>query len=78
MSKAVSYKGFDIVKRHDGSYAVYDYAWWPDEVLDSDPAANAAWLEGTEGWRAKGWQVVHVATNFRAAHNWIYNMLKVK
>ena len=73
MSKAVSYQGFDIVKRWDGSYVVYDFGWWPDEVLDADPDANAAWLAGTEGWRVKGWQVVHVAGNFRAAHDWAYH-----
>ena len=76
MSKCVTYKGFDIVKRHDGSFAVYDYAWWPDEYLDADPEANARWLDATEGWRAKGWIVVHVANNFRAAHNWVYNVMK--
>lgn len=76
MSKAVSYRGFDIVKRHDGSFAVYDYAWWPDPHLDDDPEANARWLEATEGWRAKGWIVVHVAPTFRAAHNWAYNVTR--
>ncbi len=58
---AFSFKGFDIVQRHDNSWAAYDYAWWPDEYLDANPEANAAWLEATGGWRAKGWQVVRTA-----------------
>jgi hypothetical protein len=77
MSKAISYRGFDITRRIDGSYAVWDMGWWPDEELDSNPELNAQWLEATGGWRAKGWQVVHVAPTFRAAHNWAYNVTRI-
>jgi hypothetical protein len=76
MSKSKHFRGFDIVQRCDGSYAVYDYAWWPDSELDSDPALNAKWLEATGGWRAKGWQVVYVAKSYREAHNWCYHAAK--
>jgi hypothetical protein len=69
---AANVKGFDVVRRVDGSYAVYDYAWWPDEYLDADPEANADYLEGTQGWRAKGWQVVHVAANMSDAKAWCH------
>lgn len=71
MSKnTVSLHGFDIVRRHDASFAVYDYAWWPDPDLDDDPERNARWLAATEGWRAKGWQVVHVAPTLASARAW--------
>ncbi len=76
MSKSTTYQGFDIVKRIDGSFAVYDYGWHPDEVLDADPEANMRWLQATRGWRAKSWQVVHVAGNYRDAHNWCYHAAK--
>lgn len=76
MSKTVSYQGFDLVRRYDNSVAVYDYCWYPDEYLDSNPEANADYLRRTEGWRAKGWIIVHVARNFREAHNWVYNVTK--
>lgn len=76
MSKVHRYQGFEIVKRHDGRYAVYDYAWWPDEYLDNNPEANDAWLEATEGWRAKGWLQVHVADDLRRAHDWAYRCNK--
>lgn len=72
-----TYKGFDIVERHDGSFAVYDYAWWPDEELDNDPEANARWLEATGGYRAKGWIIVHVAPTLRRAHNWAHNTARM-
>jgi hypothetical protein len=70
---SISYQGFDIVKRIDGRYVVYDYCWWPDPDLDADPEANARWLEATGGWRAKGWLPVYVAANFREARNWAYH-----
>lgn len=76
MSKSSNYQGFDIVKRFDGSFAVYDYAWWPDEYLDADPEVNEDYLTRTRGWRAKGWQVVHVAGTYRDAHNWCYHAAK--
>lgn len=63
--------GFEVVRRIDGSFAIYDLAWWPDPFLDSDPLANSYWLDGTGGWRAKGWIVVHVAPTFQRAINWI-------
>ena len=62
--------GFDIVKRHDGSFAVYDYGWWPDEYLDANPKANREYLRATGGWRAKGWVIVTVCDTFKAAATW--------
>lgn len=76
MTNSISYQGFDIVRRFDNSFAVYDYAWWPDEFLDSEPEANERWLEATGGWRAKGWQVVHVAPTLAAARHWAYLTVK--
>lgn len=70
MTNTVSHKGFDITKRVDGSFAVYDYAWWPDGELDSDPEHNEIYLQNTQGWRAKGWQVVHVASSLASARDW--------
>ena len=70
MSKYVAVDGFHIVCRFDGSWAVYDYAWWPDEYLDNDPVANKKYLTRTKGWRAKGWIVVHVAGEFAEAKRW--------
>jgi hypothetical protein len=67
--------GFNISQRaYDGAYIVSDYAWWPDDYLDSNPEAQRRWLEGTRGWRAKGWIIVHVAKTFRDAKTWCYNM----
>lgn len=69
-----SFKGFDIVCRPgDGSWAVYDYGWWPDPYLDNDLEANEYWLEATGGWRSKGWQVVAVMPSYQAARTWAYN-----
>jgi len=65
--------GFEIVKRFDNSFAVYDFAHWPDSYLDSDPEANEDWLWATGGWRAKGWQVVHVASSLPHAMKWATN-----
>lgn len=62
--------GFDIVRRFDGCYNVYDYAWWPDDYLDNDMEANYQWLTATFGWRAKGWHTVHVAPTQRDAITW--------
>jgi hypothetical protein len=76
VSKIHRYQGFEITKRIDGCYAVWDYAWWPDEILDADPEANRRWLEATEGWRAKGWIQVHVAPDLKRAHDWAYKMSK--
>lgn len=70
MSKSTNFLGFDLVQRHDGSIAVYDYGWWPDEYLDAHPRNNRRWLQATEGWRAKGWIIVHVTTSFTAARKW--------
>lgn len=72
MTTIANVKGFDIACRYDGSYAVYDYAWWPDEYLDTNPEANAAYLAGTQGWRAKGWQVVAVLPTLAAAKSWCH------
>lgn len=66
----VPLNGFEIVKRHDNSFAVYDYGWWPDPYLDEDEEANADYLHRTGGWRAKGWQVVHVAPTLPNAVAW--------
>lgn len=63
--------GYDIVRRHDNSVAIYDYAWWPDPYLDSDIKAHNNYLNATGGWRAKGWIVVHVTDSIRAARAWI-------
>ena len=67
----MNYMGFDISRRIDGRYAVWDYGWYPDDYLDADPEANRKWLRGTMGWRAKGWVLVYVAKNYRDAHDWI-------
>jgi hypothetical protein len=66
--------GYEIVRRFDGSYAVYDYCWWPDPVLDNNPELNQLWLDMTGGWRAKGWIVVHVAPTFGRAVRWIHGL----
>lgn len=76
MSSTVSYRDFDIARRWDGLYNIWDYAWWPDDYLDADPAALDRWLQGTHGWRAKGWQVVHVARTPHEARTWINSILK--
>lgn len=71
MSKTnIRINGFDIVRRHDNSIAVYDYGWWPDADLDADPDLNAAYLEATGGYRKKGWQIVRIFHSLREACNW--------
>ena len=70
MSNSITLNDFDVARRVDGSFAIYDYCWWPDADLDADPELNEVWLEGTLGWRAKGWQVVHVASTLHAAKVW--------
>ncbi len=70
MPDSFTVAGFDVSLRFDGLYNVWDFGWWPDDYLDSDPEANADWLDRTEGWRAKGWQVVHVAASPREAREW--------
>jgi hypothetical protein len=78
MSKSINFHGYDISKRIDGSYAVWDYCWYPDEYLDADPEANRKWLQQTQGWRAKGWVLVHVADNFRSAHDWVHKVVTAR
>ena len=75
-TNTVSFHDFDLAKRYDNSVAIYDYGWWPDAELDADPALNARYLNGTWGWRAKGWQVVHVTSTFAEAKGWIEEMMK--
>jgi len=70
MPDSFTIEGFDVVKRFDGSYAVYDFGWHPDPKLDADPELNEQWLERTQGWRAKSWQVVHVASSPVEAREW--------
>jgi hypothetical protein len=70
MSSPVRVNGFEITKRFDGSYAVYDFGWWPDEDLDNNPELLASYLESTGGWRAKGWILVNVLPSYRLAHEW--------
>lgn len=62
--------GFEIVKRYDNSFAVYDYGWWPDDYLDNNPEADEEYRYYTGGWRAKGWQVVHVTHSLPLALKW--------
>lgn len=62
--------GFEAVKRHDGSVAIYDYCWWPDDLLDTIPERNEEWLMRTGGWRAKGWIIVTVVQSFKEALDW--------
>lgn len=61
--------GFDIVERFDGSWAVYDYRWWPDDYLDNEPGANAKFLSRTGGWRKAGWIIVKVCGNLEDARS---------
>lgn len=67
-------QGYEIVKRFDGSYAIYDWGWWPDDELDADPDLNDAYLYSTYGWRASGWVVVHVAPTYKRALAWINHL----
>jgi len=69
-SNCIELHGFEIVKRVDGQFNVWDMGWWPDPELDDYPDRLTRWLEGTEGWRAKGWQVVHVAPTLPLARMW--------
>jgi hypothetical protein len=62
-----SINGYDIVTRWDGSFAVHDFCWWPDEELDSDPLFNEEYLYLTGGYRKKGWVLTFVASSFDEA-----------
>jgi hypothetical protein len=78
MSAVRNINGFDIVKRYDGSFAVYDFGWWPDDYLDSNRQLNRSWLRSTGGWRAKGWVIVAVCDTFKEAATWASNFGKPK
>lgn len=71
--KSSNFKGFDIVRRFDNSWAVYDYCWWPDLYLDASPEANQLWLEATGGWRAKGWLLIAVFASYQEARDWCHD-----
>jgi hypothetical protein len=71
MTHPTSIQGYDIVRRIDGSFAIYDFDWWPDDYLDNDPEMNEWYLDMTGGWRASGWAVVHVAPTYQRALNWV-------
>lgn len=58
MSK--SYMNCEMARRADGMVNVWAYLPWPDD----DPPPQGGLL---------GWQVVHVATTMRDAHNWVHN-----
>lgn len=72
MAENFSFEGFDVTKRVDNLYNVWDYGWYPDAELDADPELNAQWLARTQGWRAKGWQVVAVLPTLAAAKSWCH------
>lgn len=67
------FNGFDFTRRIDGNINVWSYMPWPDADLDEEPEVLARYLESTGGWRAFGWQVIHVAESFQSAHDWAYN-----
>lgn len=73
MAKSININGFDISRRIDGSYAVYDFSWWPDDYLDDNTEASFDWLSATGGYRAKGWIIVKVLPSYHAATNWASN-----
>lgn len=70
MPENFSLYGFDVTKRIDNLYNIWDFAWHPDPELDADPELNEQWLERTQGWRAKSWQVVHVTSSPAEAREW--------
>lgn len=67
------FNGFDFTRRLDGNINVWAYLPWPDSFLDNEPEELARYLKSTGGWRAYGWQVIHVTDSFLAAHNWAFN-----
>lgn len=67
------FNGFDFTRRFDGNVNIWAYLPWPDAFLDNEPEELARYLKSTGGWRAYGWQVIHVTDSFLAAHNWVYN-----
>lgn len=70
------FRRHEVSPRIDGMFNVWAYSYWPDAYLDADSEANARYLQGTGGWRASGWQIVHVAETSRDAHAWIFNNVK--
>lgn len=78
-SAIADFYGFDISQRPvDDMFVVWDYAWVPDDYLDSDPAANRRYLEATQGWRAKAWLPVHVTGTLADAERWIATIVKTE
>lgn len=65
-----SYRPVEIKSRLDGAFNVWAYMPWPDEYLDNDPEFCARYLRSTLGWRAMGWQCIHVAKTFNDARSW--------
>lgn len=67
---------FEWSNRIDGQLNVWAWLPWPDEYLDNDPEWREIYLERTGGWRAHGWQLVHVAPSFPAAQSWVNSVRK--
>lgn len=65
-----SYRAPEFTVRLDGNVNVWAYMPWPDETLDSDPEFRDHYLKATLGWRAMGWQVVHVSLSQSDARAW--------
>jgi hypothetical protein len=66
------YNNFDLSQRIDGQWNVWAYMMWPDDDLDLEPGAREAYMEGAEGWCARGWVLVHVATSFQNAKHFAF------
>jgi hypothetical protein len=58
---------FDMSYRIDGYVNVWAWLPWPDDDLDFDHTRLMLYLRNTHGWRAYGWQVVHVAKTLHEA-----------
>lgn len=67
---------FEWSNRIDGWLNVWAWLPWPDEELDNDPEFLDYYLKSTGGWRAHGWQLVHVAPSFPAAQSWVNSVRK--
>jgi len=62
---------FDVSRRIDNLINVWAWLPWPDDYLDSDNTRLALYLRNTHGWRAYGWQIVHVANNLHEAERFM-------